>query len=132
MLMAIAEFLPDLPAFNGGAGEALNVFASSRSYRPFPALSAFSTTPLSARAQGAFYTRASDGTARQFAGDATRLYLLSATAWGNVSRLAGGARPGLDHADLSPRIDEILVLKRREPAKPLLSGVERPLARSEA
>jgi len=90
MLMPVAEFLPDLPAFNGGAGEALNVFASSRSYRPFPALSAFSTTPLSARAQGAFYTRASDGTARQFAGDATKLYLLSSTAWGNVSRLAGG------------------------------------------
>jgi hypothetical protein len=88
MLMPIAEYLPDLPAYQGGAGEALNVFASSRSYRPFPALAAYSTTPLSGRAQGAFYTRASDGTARQFAGDATKLYLLTSTAWGNVS---GGA-----------------------------------------
>ena len=91
MMIPIAEYLPDLPAFQGGAGEALNVFASSRSYRPFPALAAYSTVPLMARAQGAVYTRASDGTARQFAGDATKLYLLSATAWSDASRLAGGA-----------------------------------------
>ena len=44
-MIPVAEFLPDLPAYQGGAGEALNVIASSRSYRPFPALVAYSTTP---------------------------------------------------------------------------------------
>jgi hypothetical protein len=35
MPMPISEHLPDLLAFQGGAGEALKVFAASRSYRPF-------------------------------------------------------------------------------------------------
>src|SRR5262249_40700806 len=91
MLIPVAEYLPDQPAFMGGAGEALNVLPAVRSYRPFPSFSAYSTTPLSARAQGAFYTRASDGTAKQFAGDATRLYQLSGAAWADASRLSGGA-----------------------------------------
>lgn len=92
-LIPPAEYLPDQPIFNGGAGEALNVTPDSRSYRPLQSLAAYSTTPLTARAQGAAYFR-DESTAHlpvQVAGDATKLYLLVATVWTDASRLAGGA-----------------------------------------
>ena len=42
---------------------------------------------LTARAQGAAWFRGNDGTTKMFAGDATRLYLLSGAAWNDVTRL---------------------------------------------
>lgn len=89
----IAEWQPDQPDLYGGAGEMKNVLPALQSARPLPAFSAYSTTPLTARAQGAFYcqdeTTAHNGV--QVAGDATKLYLLTGTAWADASRLAGGA-----------------------------------------
>lgn len=92
MLIPVAEYLPDQPIYQGGAGEALNVVPDARSYRPLPALAAFSTTPLSARCQGAAYFR-DESTAHlpvQVAGDETKLYLLVGTIWTDASRLVGG------------------------------------------
>lgn len=91
MIIPPAEWLPDQPALNGGAGEALNVIPGPRSYRPFPAFSSYTTTPLTARCQGAAYARRTDLSACNVAGDATKLYLLSTLAWGNATRLVGGA-----------------------------------------
>lgn len=94
-MIPFSNFAPDTPDFGRpGTQEALNVIPDAASYRPFPAYATFSTNALTARAQGGFYTRASDSTARNFAGDATKLYKLDATTpaqWDDVSRLAGGA-----------------------------------------
>jgi hypothetical protein len=82
-----AEWLPDLPAHaNPGSTEASGVIPrSDKSYGPLSALSALSTTALSARCQGAFSGRSLAGTVTTFAGDATKLYRLVAGAFSNVS-----------------------------------------------
>lgn len=88
-MLEFAEYLPDQPVFQGGAAEMLNVFASERGVRPFPALSTV-TNALTARCQGAAYFRDSSGNAKTFAGDATKLYLLSSTTFSDASRTVGG------------------------------------------
>jgi hypothetical protein len=87
----VTDWTPDLSDFAGGGGEALNVIPGSRSYRPLKAFAAYSTTPLSARCQGAAYFRDTNGNARIYAGDATKLYLLSSASWTDASRTSGGA-----------------------------------------
>ena len=87
----IGEWTPDISDFEGGGGEALNVIPGSRSYRPLKAFSAYSTSPLTARCQGAAYFRDTNGNAKMYAGDATKLYLLSSAAWVDASRTSGGA-----------------------------------------
>lgn len=96
MLIPVAQYTPDQPAFQAGSSNIINVIPNvgpngAPSYRPFPAYGAATTTPLTARCQGAFYVRDSGGAARQFAGDATKLYQLVTTTWTDASRLAGGA-----------------------------------------
>jgi hypothetical protein len=85
-----AEWRPDMPAMSQWAREALNVIPAEESYVPFPAL-ATNTNALAARAQGAAWFRCPDGTQKTFAGDATKLYLLSSATWSDVSRTVGGA-----------------------------------------
>ncbi len=96
MIIPVGEWRPDIPDFqNPGSLEALNVIPVDEfSYGPFPSFGVYSTTALTARAQGAYYTRASDSSARNFAGDATKLYKLDAstpTQWDDVTRVSGGA-----------------------------------------
>jgi hypothetical protein len=87
----IGPFSPDTPDYDKQSSlTATNVIPASASYRPFPSFAAI-TNSLTARAQGLFFARKSDGTGTVFAGDATKLYQLSGTTWSNVSRLAGGA-----------------------------------------
>lgn len=88
-----AEWLPDLPAHaNPGSTEASGVIPrSDKSYGPLSSLSALSTTPLTARCQGAFSGRSLGGTVTTFAGDATKLYRLVSGSFNNVSQ--GGGTP---------------------------------------
>lgn len=91
-LIPVAQFLPDDPDLMAGSkGIANAIPAVGPSYRPFHAPIAQSQTPLTARCQGAFYTRDSSSNAVQVAGDVSKLYKLAALAWADVSRLAGGA-----------------------------------------
>jgi hypothetical protein len=82
-----AEWRPDQPALSQWAREALNVVAGEESYRPLNSLLGVSNA-LVARAQGAAWFRGAAGQTRMFAGDATRLYLLSGTTWSSVPQLA--------------------------------------------
>jgi hypothetical protein len=92
-----AEWRPDMPALGPWAREALNVVPAEESYRPLNELSGVSSA-LAARAQGAAWFRGTAGATRMFAGDATRLWLLSGSTWTDVSRTAGGAyAPGGDN-----------------------------------
>jgi len=77
-VIRFGEYLPDQPAFgNPGATVANNVIPTAMGYRELSAISAFSTTPLNARARGAGSGQASDGAVYLFAGDGTSLYRLN-------------------------------------------------------
>ncbi len=90
-IIPFAEWRPDMPALSQWAREALNVVSAEESYVPLNALQAASANALGARAQGAAWFRGTDGGVKMFAGDATKLYLLSGTTWNDVSRTSGGA-----------------------------------------
>jgi hypothetical protein len=92
------EYRPDMPALSQWAREALNVVPAEESYRPLNSL-ATTSNALDSRAQGAAWFRGADGSTKMFAGDATKLYLLSPSSavWADVSRVSGGAyAPGAD------------------------------------
>lgn len=96
-LIPFAEWRPDMPTLGEWAREALNVVPAEESYRPLNDLSGVSSA-LASRAQGAAWFRATAGATRMFAGDASKLYLLSGSAWNDVSRTSGGPyAPGGDN-----------------------------------
>jgi|HubBroStandDraft_6_1064221.scaffolds.fasta_scaffold01031_8 hypothetical protein len=86
-VIAFAEWRPDMPDLSQWAREALNVVPAEESYAPLNALNGVSS-PLVARAQGAAWFRGTAGATMMFAGDVTKLYLLSGTTWNDVTRLA--------------------------------------------
>ena len=96
-MIPFAEWRPDMPALGQWAREALNVVPAEESYRPLNELSGVSTA-LASRAQGAAWFRGTAGATRMFAGDASKLYLLSGSSWNDVSRTSGGPyAPGGDN-----------------------------------
>ena len=96
-IIPFAEWRPDMPALSEWAREALNVIPAEESYRPLNALSGVSS-PLAFRAQGAAWFRGTAGATKMFAGDASKLYLLSGSTWNDVSRPSGGPyAPGGDN-----------------------------------
>lgn len=85
MKIEFGEHLPDLPAFeNPGATIAKNVIPLG-SYQPFLSQVVYSNA-LTARCQGAFSTKDSDGNSVNFAGDATKLYRMSSASYADVSK----------------------------------------------
>jgi hypothetical protein len=86
-VIPFAEWRPDMPDLSQWAREALNVVPAEESYRPLNSLNGTSNA-LTARAQGAAWFRGTGGATKMFAGDATKLYLLSGTAWTSVPQLA--------------------------------------------
>jgi len=82
-------FLPDRPDYqNPGSTEALNVLPRTpESYGPIGALSSVSDA-MTNRPQGAGSFRDADGNVSTFAGDASDLFKLSGSSWGNVSKSA--------------------------------------------
>lgn len=91
MIIPFAEWAPDAPDLGDTAREASGVIPEKKGYRPFKSLATVSDA-LDDRAQGAAWFRSSDGATSNFAGDASKLYLLQDdNTWSDVSRLSGGA-----------------------------------------
>jgi hypothetical protein len=88
--LVFPEWAPDAPDLGDTAREAAGVIPEKEGYRPFKSF-ATTSSALTARAQGAAWFRKPDGSTVNFAGDATKLYALSTTTWGDVSRAMGGA-----------------------------------------
>jgi hypothetical protein len=92
VVIPVGEYLPDQPAYSGaGATRVLNMVPrTARSYGPLPSLAVYSGA-LTARCQGGLFVRDTDASTHGFAGDATKLYKLTAgsTAWSDVSIAAG-------------------------------------------
>lgn len=88
------EYKPDFPGLdNDGVLLAQNVIPGDGCYRPFPALTAYSSA-LTARCRGGFTARdVTAGAIHLFAGDATKLYHLTGTTptWDDVSHDTYGA-----------------------------------------
>ena len=82
------EWTPDLPDIaTPGLTEARNVIPSDASYRPMKSLLP-SGDALTGNPKGAFAASAPDSSVAIYAGDATRLYRRSGTAWVDESRVA--------------------------------------------
>jgi len=96
MLVPFGEYMPDMPSLgNPGATVALNVYPRTpTSYGPIADLSVYSDA-LTARCQGAFAGRDTSGNPSVFAGDASKLYKISAASFSDVS-VSGGYTTGSD------------------------------------
>lgn len=97
-----AEWLPDLPDLdNPGATVAKNCYAAAGSYKPIKALSDYSVstgTSTSDFIRGAMSMKDGNGVSRVYAGDAGKLYTLSATSWNDIS--VAGAYSGTSTTEL--------------------------------
>lgn len=89
MQVKFGVYTPDLPPMeNEGVTVALNVLPAGDSYKSFPSPVIYSSA-LTARCQGAASGRDAAGITYNFAGDATKLYRLNASAWDDVSKVGG-------------------------------------------
>lgn len=88
--LPIKEWLPDQPPYEvPGTQVARNVVAASNSYKPFTGVEVFSDAMPTASddyVRGAIALRDQDRITHIYAGDASKLYELSATAWDDVSK----------------------------------------------
>jgi len=112
MLLEFPEFLPDLPVLNNpGLTLAKNVIAAGGSYKSFPSFTAYSDA-LTAYCRGAFSARDPEtATTYNFAGDATKLYLLGQTTLGvfaNVSKIGGYSLGSDDQWEFTQFGDNVL------------------------
>ncbi len=88
-IVPFGPYLPDLPALeNPGATVARNVLPAANSYRPCPDFAVLSTA-LDARVRGAIALKDTSGNTYNYAGDATKLYSVTALAVTNVSKSGG-------------------------------------------
>ena len=85
--LRVAEWLPDQPDLdNPGATVALNCFAAATSYKPISSPENYSqATSANNEVRGAHSIKNSAGQAYVYAGDAGKLYQLSATGWNDIS-----------------------------------------------
>lgn len=94
MFLPVAECSPDQPDFqNPGSSLVQNVLPrTGQSYGPFPSISPVATA-LTARCQGAYSMIDTSGNARNFFGDATKLYRMTPSDAGpvDITRASGGA-----------------------------------------
>lgn len=93
-VIPFGEWLPDQPPFeNPGSPTMTNVVpVTPRSYGPWPAPSKFGTAALTNPCLGSYAVKDTSGNVYDFAGDQSRLYLLStaSTTFTDVSKAAGG------------------------------------------
>lgn len=87
-MIKFGEWTPDQSPLSGGLATAKNCYSNGDSYRSFPSLTPFSSA-ITARCQGFVHTKSNDGTVRNFAGDATKLYELSGTTYADKSKVGG-------------------------------------------
>lgn len=88
-----AKYRPDVAAIDSGyTSICSNVLSSGGSYRPLASYTALSSA-LTAKCQGAISAIDTDGTSYIFAGDATKLYLMTNSTFGDVSKGGGYTTP---------------------------------------
>ncbi len=123
MQVQFSEYLPDLPPMdNQGVTVALNVMPSGDSYKSFPSQAIYSNA-LTARCQGATSGRDTAGVTYNFAGDATKLYQLSAAAWADVSKGGGYATGGQEKWNFTQWGSQIIATNYADDIQAFTMGV---------
>lgn len=90
-MIPFSEWLPDLPDYqNPGSTRAKNVIPGAISYLPMKEISVFSNA-LGGPCRGAFSGRDTSGVVYTYAGDASQLYSLTTSTFGDVSRSGTGS-----------------------------------------
>lgn len=91
MKVRFQNWQPDLQGLtNSGQEDTKNIYPTGQGgYAPVKDAVAISTTGLNAKCQGAFAAQDSTGTTNSFAGDASKLYKLTAAAYADVSKSGG-------------------------------------------
>lgn len=84
-MIPFGDWLPDLPDYGTHLTTASNVIPAASSYRSFPSMAEFSTA-LNNTCVGAVAVKA-NGTPSNFAGTASKLYLLSGMTYTDVSKV---------------------------------------------
>lgn len=88
-MITLGEYLPDQPDLNNpGCTNAENVLPGPLGYRSFPTAAVFSSA-LTSAPQGAIVLKDTNGAAFYYAGDTAKLYVLSGTTFGDISRASG-------------------------------------------
>lgn len=100
-MIPFGEWLPDQP--NTACNTATNCIAHANSYGQARSLVAVSDA-LDGDCLGSFWMAEDGGTIRNFAGDATDLYLLSAGAFSKVSKSGGYSSGGWEFVKFGERI----------------------------
>lgn len=108
MRLLFSDFTPDLPSL-GHSIYVNNVLPARGSYRPMPDLAVYSDA-LDARCQGAVGGLDPSGNVYNFAGDATKLYALTAgsTSWDDASK-SGGYTTAADAAWRFANYDALMI-----------------------
>jgi hypothetical protein len=108
MFFEVGDYMPDVPSFqNQGSTVAKNVVSTGVSYTQFLGPSVYSNA-LSARCQGAVSTKDINGNSVTFAGNATKLYKLSAGTYSDVS-VGGGYSTGTEEMWFFTRFGDRLI-----------------------
>ena len=95
MMIPFGEWKPDAPDLGAHSTVCKNVLPRDDHYTQMLGTSVFSNnlegSSSTVRPHGAFSARDIDGTVYNFAGNNTKLFLLSGTTWNDISRTSGGA-----------------------------------------
>ena len=90
-VIPFGEWLPDAAVLNNpGAPRVANAFPGLTSYKPVPSF-VDETDALTSRPLGAEAGRDTAGNIFQYAGDSGKLYELTGTTWGDISKIGGYA-----------------------------------------
>ena len=125
MLVEFGEWTPDLPDFNNpGATTVKNVLPAGRSYKQLPSATAYSTNAIDARPQGAFSARdpGTLGTTYNFIGNASKLYVLSASVWTDISKAGGYATASEEDWEFAQWGEEVIATNFTDTMQTLTLG----------
>lgn len=101
--LPVAEWLPDQPEYEGGTARVVNAIPQASSYRAINGLVSL-TDELDSRVFRGFVAKDDSGVVNNFAGDAGKLYRLSGTTWGDVSKAGGYTVTNWEFAKYGERI----------------------------
>lgn len=119
MRIRFANWQPDLQGLtNPGQQDIKNVIPTGGGgYAPVKDLAAISTTGLNAQAIGAFAAQDSTGTTNSFAGDASKLYKLSAGVYSDVSKSGGYAVAGTERWEFAQYGTRVIATEISDPVQ---------------
>lgn len=122
--LPFGEWIPDKQSLaNPGSITAKNVVPYGDLFLPFYGLQTTSNTAISAFARGAISVTDTSGNEYTYAGDATKLYSLTNTGWGDVTRTSGAYTSGAQTVwDFAKFGDKVIATNSVDPVQVITMG----------